>query len=343
MHRKSSVKVKFKKKNCVKALQHVFSMKHILFLLISVFLLGCTSQNKTEAKIDSIQVDIEVIRFDDIFGTATIANLPELKRKYPNFFPKQYHDSIWQLRMEDTLQQQLYREVKTIFPDEEYLHNELIPLFQHIQYYFPEIMTPRVFTSTSDVDYKNKVILSEGLLIISIDTYLGATHPFYEGIPKYISQNMKKSQLTADIASVYATRLIAVPQQRSFLAQMIYYGKELYLKDLWLSSLVDAEKIGYTKNEMSWAEENETEIWRNFVENELLFSTAPKLSARFINPAPFSKFYLEIDNDSPGMIGRFIGWQIVRSYMAKNPVNVQQLMIKEADEIFKKSKYKPKK
>jgi hypothetical protein len=34
-----------------------------------------------------------------------------------------------------------------------------------------------------------------------------------------------------------------------------------------------------------------------------------------MTPAPFSKFYLEIDNDSPGRIGAWIGWQMVRSYM----------------------------
>jgi uncharacterized protein YjaZ len=52
---------------------------------------------------------------------------------------------------------------------------------------------------------------------------------------------------------------------------------------------------------------------------------------------------LEIDNESPGMVGRYIGWQIVRSYMENNTVTVPQLLIKNADEIFKNSKYKPKK
>ena len=80
-----------------------------------------------------------------------------------------------------------------------------------------------------------------------------------------------------------------------------------------------------------------------FIENELLFSTNPKLPLRFIVPAPFSKFNLSIDNDSPGMIGRWMGWQMVRSYMDKNPVSVSQLLSKSADEIYKNANYKPKK
>ena len=130
---------------------------------------------------------------------------------------------------------------------------------------------------------------------------------------------------------------------RTFLASMIYYGKQLYLKDLWLPGSSDDQKLGYTAEEFNWILDNEMEIWRYFIENELLYSTDPKLLNRFIYPAPFSKFYLEIDNESPGSIGKYIGWQIVRSYMERNPVSIQQLMMMEADKIFKQSKYKPKK
>jgi uncharacterized protein YjaZ len=60
--------------------------------------------------------------------------------------------------------------------------------------------------------------------------------------------------------------------------------------------------------------------------------------------APFSKFYLEIDNESPGRVGQWIGWQIVRSFMENNPqVTVQELLLMDAKQIFEKSKYKPKK
>ena len=43
------------------------------------------------------------------------------------------------------------------------------------------------------------------------------------------------------------------------------------------------------------------------------------------------------------MIGRYIGWKIVQSYMEENAVSVTQLMNKRAEDIFNDSKYKPKK
>ena len=105
----------------------------------------------------------------------------------------------------------------------------------------------------------------------------------------------------------------------------------------------DAEKIGYTPEEIQWAQDNEGYMWRYFIENKLLFDTSSKLANRFINPAPFSKFYLEIDNETPGSIGKWLGWQIVRSYAKNNEVSLEALLQTDAKELFDNSKYKPKK
>jgi gliding motility-associated lipoprotein GldB len=316
-------------------------MNYYLLLFASVLLMGCTSKSNIENKIDAIDVTVTIIRFDKEFAAANPSDLASLKAKYPYFFPKQFHDSIWTQRMTDTLQQQLDNAVVAAFPSEEKLEDELHSIFQHIKFYFPEFKSPTVVTTTSDVDYRNKVILADSLLILALDNYLGSDHQFYSGIKKYISQNLKESQIAPDVVAAYAQQLIAKPRKRTLLAQMVYFGKELYLKDLWLPEVSDAEKIGYSEAQLQWANDNEIEMWRYFVEKELLFSTSSKLPTQFINPAPFSKFYLDIDNESPGMVGRYLGWQIVRSYMNNNELSVQQLMIKDTEDLFNESKYKP--
>ena len=318
-------------------------MKKILLGILLIFIIACDSKSNIEREIENIPMEVEIIRFDKEFGMAKVSELSDLKSKYPEFFPKQYQDSIWVQKMQDTLQQQLFKEVVKKYPSEEKLQQNLKDLFRHIEYYFPKFNSPQVVTTTSDVDYRDKIILSDNLLIIKLDTYLGSDHFFYQDIPNYVVENMKESQIIPDIASVYTQKYTPRIKSRTFLAQMIYYGRALYLKDLWLPNTSDSEKIGYTNEQMIWAKENETDIWRNFVENEFLFNTNPKLSSRFINPAPFSKFYLEIDNDSPGMIGRYMGWQIVKSFMKNNNENLEQLLTLSEEEIFNKSKYKPKK
>ena len=318
-------------------------MRIYLALLTAILFFGCAKDSGIEKNINAVPITVEILRFDKVFGTAHLNDLPDLKRSYPIFFPKQFHDTIWEMKMNDSLTQQLYVEVMKKYWSERKLKADLEGLFKHIKYYFSNFKTPNVVTANSDVDYRNKIFIADNMLVISLDNYLGSDHFFYEGIPSYVVENMKESQIISDVASIYSQMYVPKIQSRTFLAQMIYYGRILYLKDLWLPNASDEFKIGYSQEKLKWIQENETEIWRNFVENEYLYSTNPKLVSRFIDPAPFSKFYLEIDNDSPGMVGRFIGWQIVKSYMDKNNVGLDKLLTISDEELFKKSKYKPKK
>ena len=149
--------------------------------------------------------------------------------------------------------------------------------------------------------------------------------------------------LSSHIADKFLSGKINYPKERTFLSQMIYYGKKLYLKEKLLPHKNDTINIGYSKQNLTWAQENELYIWKYFIEKELLYNTDSKLTRRFLDPSPFSKFYLEIDNQSPGKIGRWIGWQIVRSFMKKNPeVKIEDLIFKSSQELFIKSGYKPK-
>lgn len=315
------------------------------FLLLSVFVMffGCKKTDEIEEKIRNIPIEINLHRFDRDFANTKPENFSILKKEYPAFFPEQYPDEFWIKKMNDTLQIELENETLKNFPEDDEIKDVLEPLFRHIKYYFKNFRTPAVYTVTSEVDYLQKVILADSILIIELDNYLGEDHEFYIGIEKYFVKNMRPSQIGPDVAGAYAKTFVVSPKRNTFLDLIIYYGKKLYLKDLWLPNISDAEKIGYTEEEFQWAEENEIYMWQYFIENETLYSSDPKLQARFLNPAPFSKFYLEIDNESPGMLGRYLGWKIVRSYMKNNKTDVRELIMLDAEELFNKSKYKPKK
>ena len=79
------------------------------------------------------------------------------------------------------------------------------------------------------------------------------------------------------------------------------------------------------------------------MERELLFETDSELYTRFLYPAPFSKFYLQLDNESPAQLGQYLGWQIVRQYMERNEVGLEEMIRTDSQTIFNKSNYKPKK
>ena len=320
-------------------------MMYKFFLcVLFVGVISCSEKEyDTPEEISNIEMGIEVKRFDKDFFNTDISSFDTLKEKYPYFIPRNGAnvDSLWTIKKIDTLEQELLEESLKVFPNFKEQTAELNLLFQHIKYNFPEFETPEVVTSTSMVSYRDKILLQNNILLIAVDTYLGADHKFYNGIPSYISANLRKEQLISDVAEVYAKKYIQSGNQRSLINQMVYFGKQLYLKDVFMPFQSEALRIGYSEPELEWSKANESEIWSYFVEKDLLFSTDTALSGRFIAPAPFSKFYLELDSESPGMLGRYIGWQIVRSFMKKNDVSLRELIAMDGKELFEKSKYKP--
>lgn len=322
-----------------------FSMKSILsFLLVCVIAVSCKKDVKLETDIAKINTDIEVERFDRLFAEVTANDLPKLKAAYPFMFSEKFLDTFWLNKKADTLQVQLLNEVDKLFLHFENTETEIEDLFNHLKYYFPEFNPPRIITVTNDVDYRNKVLVTDTIAVIALDTYLGADHEFYGSIPKYLRASLTKEQIVVDLATQYAEKYVYQPNRRSLLDEMIYFGKILYFKDMVIPFKSEAERIGYSESQLDWAKVNESYIWRYFVEKEILFSTDSKLPSRFINPAPFSKFYLEeVDTNSPGRLGQYIGWQIVRAYMDNNEVSLKEMLIANSDEIFNKSKFKPRK
>ncbi|MBJ6366561.1 gliding motility lipoprotein GldB [Snuella sedimenti] len=320
-------------------------MKHLLPLIgFIAVVFSCKTENQIEKTIAAINIDVDVERYDKLFSEITVQGLPKLKRAYPFMFAEKYSDSFWIAKKQDTLQMQLASEVAKAFPNFKNEEAKIESLFNHLRYYFPNFNPPRIITTTSDVDYRNKVIVTDTIALISLDTYLGSDHEFYSGIQKYTVQNLRKEQIVVDLANEYAKRYTFQQHRKTLLDEMIYFGKLLYFKDVVIPFVDEKERIGYSQEQLDWAIANESYIWRYFVERELLFSTDSKLPGRFINPAPFSKFYLEeIDKESPGRLGQYLGWQIVRAYMEKNNVPLKDMLIMSAEDIFNNSKFKPRK
>ena len=318
---------------------HVFKNRFcsiLVLLIISVLFWSC-SNRKTHK--DATQ-SYELIRFESIFYDAHPDSLAEVEKRFPYFFPKSYPFSVWVNRRTDSLQLALYEQIKSISNSD--IHDQLTPFMEGLPRVFENTVVPKkVITITSDVDYNNKVILNDSMALIAIDNFLGVNHHMYEGIAFYLRQGMELNQLSKELAESFANNRIALPEDRTFLAQLIYSGKIQFLKQSILSDYSEDKILGYTPDQLAWAMTNEKEIWNFFVSKELLYSTDPELIKRFISPAPFSKFYLNIDVDSPGQIGQWLGLQIVKAYQKKERKSITQLLNTPYRELFEKSKYKP--
>lgn len=318
-------------------------MNRLLILAFVLFLsVSCKKEIAKKVDVSNIKVAVSVNRFEQKFYEADETRLPALKNEFPYLFPVQ-NDSVWLNKMKDEEERELYNKSQVVFGDFENEKTQIEDLFKHVKYYHPNFEAPKIITLITNLDYQNKIVYADSLLFVSLDMYLGKNSEVYQDFPVYLSQNFDKSQLIVDMAGAISERYFTANKSRQFLDMVIGAGKRMYMIDSYLPTVSDAQKIGYSETEYAWAMDNEAQIWKYFIENKVLYSTDSKLVDRFMAVAPFSKFYIDIDKDSPGRIGVWLGWQIVRSYMNNNEVTLQQLLQTDAEEIFKKSKYKPKK
>nr|WP_321246185.1 gliding motility lipoprotein GldB [uncultured Psychroserpens sp.] len=319
-------------------------MKKIILLILVLFaFFGCKNEDALEEEIAKIDTSFTVERFDRAFAEAKPENLGNLKKTYPFFFSARIPDSVFVEQMKDSFQIALNNATKQKFGDFKTETNEIESLFQHLKYYDKTFNEPRVVVFTNYVHYREKLVVTDSVVLLAIDNYLGENHEFYGNFPKYIVQNLKPSQLVVDLAKAYSEKQIFQSQKKTFLDEMIFFGKQLYFKDKVIPFKSDADKIGYAQEQIEFANANENMVWTEFVENEMLYSTNSSFVSRFIADAPFSKFQLELDSQTPGRLGQYIGWQIVRAYMKNNDVSLQEMLQTEAIEIFNKSNYKPSK
>jgi gliding motility-associated lipoprotein GldB len=315
--------------------------KIISFLLLMVMVVSCKKENNLQVDVSNINVGLKLACFDVDFYNSTPQTLSKTKEIYPMFFPHNV-DSVWINKIQNKDERELFDETQKKYPNLSFLEMQLVDLFQHVKYYNKNFQEPVVISMLTNVDYENKVLFDSGLLLISLDCYLGGKHEFYSDFPDYVKQNNRKEHIIVDVANSIINKQMPPNNERSFINKMIYEGKKMYLLDAYLPQVSDVEKIGYDPVKYNWAVESEEDIWKYFIERELLYDTDLKLNKRFLDIAPFSKFYLGEDNLSPGRIGVWIGWQIVRSFMQNNDVSLPELLQTEEDIIFKKSKYKPK-
>ena len=310
--------------------------KKILMIIFFFIWISCDKKNTLKKN------KIEVERFEKLFYNSNPSDLKQIKNKYNLFFPDSYPDSVWLNRLQDPIQLEIFNEIIMQYDSVIFLETGLFEFFEKHKELDNKFLIPRVITVNTDVDYRNKVIFADSILLIGLDNYLGPNHKFYDGIPDYIKEDFTIPNIFSDIAEKFAFGIVSRNEFYTFLDKIIFYGKVLYYKDFTLG-IEDRHKIGYSKAKMKWAKENEYFVWTYFIENYILFDPDNDLESRFINDSPFSRFYLEIDNESSEMIGKYIGWQIVKSYMKNNNTSLNDMLTKSPLDIYNNSKYKPNK
>lgn len=314
-----------------------------IFLLI-IILQSC---NKKTENIWNIKPNntpnVEIVNISKKMYNKNI-DLEVFKKEFP-WFQGSVSDEEFLKRRTDKEEIAIYQNAEKLI-DIPKLEKELGRLFAHIQYYFPKFRTPKVYIYSSGLQSVLAPIIysEEDFLFIDISAFMGEKSSYYEGLDEYIRKTMNPKNIVPKVSMAIAESIVMIDKnQYKFIDLLIYEGKIMTLQDAFLPNTPDHLKINYTPEQYDWAINYQSDIWNYFVENNLLFSDDERLAERFITPAPFSKFYTEIDNESSPQIGIFTGWQICRHFFTKNDkTQLAEFLILDSETIFNKSEYKGK-
>lgn len=318
-------------------------MRYFIIILFLVSFFSCSKSENQKVDVSDIEVKTEIKRFDQKFYNNSPDKIAELKKEFPYLFPPVNPDSVWVNKMTNKDELELFKETQKLYNDFLEEEKQLSSLFKHIKYYYPNFKEPKIITLLTNIDADNRVILADSLLLISLDVFLGKDHDFYSDFPKYVKQSYTKEHIIVAVAEKFAEKIVPPSNDNRFVARMIQEGKKMELMNRFLPNKNQAEIMAYETQQLQWAVDNEMEVWKYFIDNSLLFDSDTELLERFINDAPFSKFFIANDKDSPGRIGVWFGWQIVKSYIKNNDATIQEMLVTSNELIFKRSKYKPKK
>lgn len=337
----------------------------------AIFILLLAACNSRGPDVSGIRVKLTVDRFDqDFFALDTISisqGLDRLNQKYPAFLPDYLYNILGLPPHSDTSQADLdllrqfirdYRPVKDsadlVFGNLDRTIGEIHDGLQHVRYYFPNYHIPdRVITFIGPMDAffnaalggYGDVLTQEGLGV-GLQLHLGKDFSMYHSemgqslYPDYISRKFTPAYIPVNcikniIDDIYPNHT----RGKSLLDIMVEKGKRMYVLDHLMPDVPDTIKTGYTGSQLNGCYENEGRIWNYFLANNLLNTTEPDLMKGYVSDAPSTP---EFGQDSPGFIGLFCGWQIVKKYMDKNPsVKLPDLLKTDPRKIYEVSKYRP--
>lgn len=339
------------------------TLKHLITLMVFSILFSC-GNNPLDIDVSDVQVDLKVKRFDqDLFqysNDISQENVKELNTKYGLFF-EDFTASVinigsaknpninYQLNSftNDSYIKEIKVDVDNVYADFSPYKDELEDAFKHYNYYFPKKKSPEIITYISGFNYA--ITTDENYLGIGLDMFLGGNYDAYSqlGLPQYKTAFMSKEGLVAGaMLGWISTEFELHDKNADLLSEMIHQGKIMYLLDAVMPDAKSSVKMSYTETQLNWCDAHEEAVWFYFIDNELLYTKESTEIIKYMGEAPFIQGFPE---GSPGRIGHWVGWQIVRAYMENNPtVSLQDLMRTEylmlnsnAQEILNKSKYKP--
>ncbi len=332
-------------------------MKRVLFIsLIILLLFSCSKSEGYKKKLDvpyqkMEPQKLEIVEFNKVLFGLDTANFKEeylaILPRFEAFLienPSDEEVGYMKEFVTDTFMLKINELVCETFPDINKVSEDIKGVYQHYKYYYPEFNVPPTFTYVSGIYTNRPHTIDEESALIGLDFYLNNKDLVYDmiGFPRYLSRRCQPIYLTRDFADeLYYHTYGNMKNQKDVLSEMIEHGKKLYFIEAMNPALPDSVILGYTTQQMEWAQDNEGAVWAAVVGNNMLYTNNVDNRRMLFNDGPFTAPF---GDASAPRLGDFIGLQIIRSFMTNNDETLQNMLqMTDRQDLFQRSQYKPRK
>lgn len=328
--------------------------------LLFIFLFTSCHKDSQRYKLGTLPenaIKIKIHRFDeDLIKMNTQNGLSSVKALYRNYpaFMSIFINNVLEIDENDTVKvadhlthfisdttfSKVNAKTLQTFGNVSDIEQDISTAFSYAHQYFPEMKIPSIYFFVSG--FNRSVLMTDDFIGVGTDFYLGADYePYKEFTYDYLLYNMRRDMLAIDVVSASLFRYFSFDgNQNRLIDNMLHRGKVIYLAASFMPNKKIDDIIGYSPEQMKWAQEYESEIWKAIVGQKDLFSTNVKLIGKYLNDAPFTT---PISQESPGRLGIYIGYKIVESYMQQNKkVSLTDLMkMTDYQKMLQDSGYRP--
>jgi hypothetical protein len=347
----------------------MLNARFVVFFIGTSLFFFCQSCRDDNAKknipdVSDVQISLKVERFDQALAKIDTNNVEAtvtaLEQQFPDFTKtyfervigvKDPRDSVGLYRRDvrrfltEPTMRLMLDTIGKVFNNFDREKSEIEQGLRFYKHYFPNANVPTtVYTMPSAYNYA-AVFPSDSSVAIGLDMFLGADHSAYDMLaqttyPRFISRTFRRDYLVDRVFELLVSDKVGNNEGNRLIDHMIHNGKKLYILDCLIPNTADSIKLNYTTEQMKSTIENEGFAWGRILKENLLYSTRYQDFQKLVTPSPNAPI---IAAEAPGGVGNFLGWQIVKSYMKRNPnASLTDLINeKDAQKILDLAKYKP--
>jgi hypothetical protein len=328
----------------------MFFMKNtFLALVLLVFaLISCNKKSeKANENTETKAVSFEIIRMDSLlFGQKNSPAVQPILAQHPAYFIP-YFDTPSSKLAELSNKLEEYKtspELLDFYNDT--VHNkvnigqlttDLGLAFANIKKFDPAFRIPKVYYSFSGFAGKDLVV-NDSTVVIGLEYFGGKGSKYIPQVYDYQLYKYQQGLLVPYIVNFIGAKYIRMnPADKSFVADALFYGKSFEFTQQMLPNTPDSLIIGIQGIRLAKTEASAGAIWDHVVSNKLLFEKSEFKKSKYLDERPSVP---EIASECPGMVGRWLGWKIVKNYTKKTNIPLKDLLQNpNAQEIFTRSEY----